>query len=88
MYLDEYKGEQDLARWNYRSRPPLAFPRRDLSLSGGGRRSEAFGACKNGVRERELTNRYFVMPKCSELSEGVFILQVEIQPLPLATSAF
>ena len=52
MYLDEYKGEQDLARWNYRSRPPLAFPRRDLSLSGGGVRSEAFGACKNGVRER------------------------------------
>ena len=40
--------------------------------------SRAFGDCKNGVRERELKNRYFVMPKCSELSEGVYILQVEI----------
>ena len=29
----------------------------------------------------------FIMPKCSELSEGVFILQVKIQPLGRSSSA-
>ena len=60
--LDVYKGEQDSAWSDYRSGPPLTIPQGDLSLSGGGGRSGAFGACKNGVRERELKNRYYVMP--------------------------
>ena len=70
--LDEYKGELDSARSDYRSGPPLTIPQRDLNLVGGGR-SGAFGACKNGVRERELKNRYFVMPNSSEQEEGVYI---------------
>ena len=55
MQLYELEGESLLARWKQRSRPPLSFPKMDLSLVGGKGRSQAFGAQQWSEREREIS---------------------------------
>ena len=57
-------------------------------MSGGGGRSRAFGVLQQWSKRESSRTEYSVMPNSSEVGEGVFIVWVEIQPLPLATSAF